>query len=171
MEVAEVVQKFQALLQRIELQVLEKKAQVAHASVQWEACFQLVEQFKSSLNEAGEDYSVFAGDEEVEAAMKQVGIGPVLKMYYSNVKKLHAFAAAKMVLEGDLEDASNALTAASTRLVALQAYYEELSTGKDALLMRPLPSCNTDDVLVPCNAQPVLPPLLQCSICSDGFPF
>lgn len=164
------MQKLEAVLQSSEVQLQDKKAKVAQATVQWEACFHLVAQFKSSLIESGQDCSVLPGEEDMEAATKQIGIGPILKMYYSNVKNLSAFAATKSALESELLTASTATTATSTRLLALQAYLDELAAGKDAVRMRPLPSCYEDDVVVPRSTQPLLPPSLKCSICSDGFP-
>ena len=164
------MQKFDTLLRHNQAEVIDKEAEVAHASVQWEACYHLVEQFKAVLKEAGEDYATLVGDEEIEAATTQPGIGPVLKMYYSNLKKLSAFAATKSILEGDLEQLTTARTAASIHLAALQAYSDELVVGKDALLMRPLPACNTDNMSGAQNSRPLLPPALQCAICSDAFP-
>lgn len=170
-EVGDLVEKMEALLRENKVLVQEKKAEATRTAVQWEACFQLVEQFKSTLSESGQDCSIGSGEEEMAAAIEQPGIGPVLKMYFANVKKLNAFAAMKSASESDLLQASTAMTATSRRLVALQAYSQELAAGKDAVLMRPLPSCNKAGDYPFSSSQPLLPAPLECAICSDGFSF
>ena len=104
-------------------------------------------------------------------AIEQPRIGLVLKKYFSNMKKLNAFVATKSTSESDLLHATTAMTATSRRFVALQAYLQELAAGKDAVLMQPLPSCNKEDAYPCSNAQPLLPALLECIICLDGFSF
>lgn len=170
-EVTDLLQKLEAQLHHKEEELNEKKSKVAHVVVQWEACFHLVEQFKASLVDAGQDCNEFASEEEIAVATQQVGIGPIMKMYYSNVKKLTEFSTRKTALETKVQETSATVKAISHRLAALQTYSLELAAGKDAVVMRPLPVCYNGDFLMLNSAQPVLPPTLSCSICFGGFPF
>lgn len=165
------VKNLETQLLRIDNQINVLNSQAAQESRQWEACSQVVLQFEASLNELEHDIKHDAGAEEIAAACSQGPLAPILKMYYSNVTKLDAYAAAKSLSKTALNEAHATKRASTSRLTALQAYLKELCAGKDGVLLRPRPLCNTNEEVVVQKQATVLPFVLECCICCEGFPF
>ena len=130
-----------------------------------------MQEIQSSLSEAGQECSVSAGVEEIAAASSQVGLGPIMKMYYSTLKKLEAYAAAKSLSENALSEEQAASRANRARLSALQAYLADLFARRDGVLMRLLPICQNEELRLKTNGEPALPSRLTCCVCCDPFPF
>ena len=96
---------------------------------------------------------------------------PILKIYYSNVMKLGAYAAAKSLSKTALSKGHAAKRAKTSRLIVLQAYLGELCARKDGVLLLSRPLCNIDEEVLVQKHVAVLPFVLECCICCEGFPF
>jgi hypothetical protein len=96
--------------------IAELKPKAAQAARKWEASSSLVEQFKASLIEAGKDCPDSTSGDDILAPTQKPGIGPIVKMYYSNVQKLSSYAASKAHLEGKLEQTSRHLRGCTFQL-------------------------------------------------------
>lgn len=123
------------------------------------------------MTEAGQEPNLVAGKDEIAVATSQGVLALVLKMFYSNVKKLDAYAASKTFSKEAIREATSVRSATSSHLVAVKAYFAELDAGKDAVLMRSLPLRNNGEGLPQTSKEVVLPNAVACSICCSAFLF
>ena len=168
------IKNLEAQLVCIDNQINVLNFEAVQESLQWEAYSQVVLQFEASLTKLGHEFKQDARAEEIAAACSQRPLAPILKMYYSNVTKLGAYAAAKSLSKTVLSKAHAAertSTSCLQCLAALQGYLGELCARKDGVLLRPRPLCNIDEEVLVQKHVALLPFVLECCICCQGFPF
>ena len=137
-EVTNLIETLETKLTEIDNSLLVFKDHLRVEGVQYKACSQLVKQIQSSLSKAGHVYNDAAAEEEVVAATTEGALVPLLKIYYSQLKKLEVFAAAKELSNDAIRGTTASRRATSAKLATLQAYLRELSAGKDNALMHPM---------------------------------
>ena len=128
-EVTNLIGTLETKLTEIDNSLLVFKDHLREERVQHEACSQLVKQIQSLLSEARHVCNDAAAEEKVAVVTTEGALTPLLKIYYSQLKKLEVFAAAKKLSNDAKWGIAASRRATSAKLVALQAYLRELSAG------------------------------------------